>query len=218
MEKSNLNVKGPHASVDVLMRGNVNDPKRALLLFHGRGAGAENISRLASMFPLPEDVLVLAPDAVGHAWYPNRFTESRRDNEPYLSSAFEVVDDLICFCFEKFKIKPENIVLAGFSQGACLIADYVARNPKKYAGACIFSGGFIGSDEDIASAKWKGDMKKMPIYLGCDIIDPHIPKERVHETAVIFLKLNATVTEKIYTNLGHSIHPEGIQFLQSLFS
>jgi predicted esterase len=217
MQSINLKgVSGPHAHTEVLVRGNSENPKRALLLFHGRGASAANISRLADRIVLPDDVLVLAPDAVGQQWYPNRFVISRLQNEPHLSSALSVVGALIQYCDEEFGILPKDIVLAGFSQGACLASDYIARNPQKYAGVCIFSGGLIGTDEDIQGYTWKGDLKKTPVYLGCDESDPYIPKERVDITASILEKLGGSVTEKIYQNLGHAIHPEGVDYLHQL--
>ncbi len=212
------NTEGPHARTQVLLRGNTTNPKRALLLFHGRGAQAENILRLTDEISLPGDVLVCAPDASGHTWYPNRFVVPRPENEPHLSSALGVVGALIKFCEEQYSIKPGDTVLAGFSQGACLVADYIARNPKEYAGACIFSGGLIGSEEEIGNENWKGSLKSTPTYVGCDEEDPHIPRERVEATAKVLKKLDAKGTSRLYVGLGHAIHSEGIQFLSALLS
>lgn len=210
------NTEGPHADAQVLLRGNTTDPGRALLLFHGRGAQAASILRLADKVSLPDDVLVCAPEASLHTWYPDRFVVPRPENEPHLSSALGVVGALIKFCEEKYGIRPGDIVLAGFSQGACLVADYLARNPGKYAGACIFSGGLIGDDTEIEAHAWKGNLRETPVYIGCDGQDPHIPRGRVEATAAILKRLGAAVTSNIYTGLGHIVHPEGIGFLSAL--
>lgn len=212
------NTEGPHANARVLLRGNTTNPKRALLLFHGRGAQAGNILRLADEISLPGDVLVCAPEASGHTWYPDRFVVLRQENEPHLSSALSVVDSLITFCKAQYAIKPGGIVLAGFSQGACLVADYIARNPHTYAGACIFSGGLIGSDDEVEKRAWKGNLKGTPVYIGCDGQDSHIPHERVETTALVLKKSGAEVTLGIYTDLGHAIHPAGIEFLSALLN
>jgi phospholipase/carboxylesterase len=128
------------------------------------------------------------------------------------------LDTLIHYCQDRHGIKAEKLILTGFSQGACLTSDYIAQNPARYGGACIFSGGLIGTDEDIASHTWSGELKQTPIYIGCDVADPHIPKDRVDNSASILRQLGGNVTEKIYAGLGHSIHPDGITFLQNLFS
>ena len=212
------NTEGPHANAHALVRGNTVKPTRALLLFHGRGASAGNILSLTEDVALPGDMLVCAPEAAGHTWYPKPFNVPRPDNEPHLSSALGVIDSLIAFCKSQYGITPDSIVLAGFSQGACLVADYIAHNPKKYAGACIFSGGLIGDDEEIITNAWKGSLKETPVYIGCDEQDPHIPRERVEETSAVFKKMGATVTSRLYSCLGHAIHPGGIMFLSELLN
>lgn len=218
MPKSNLTgVAGPHENAEVLVRGNTKNPKTALLLFHGRGSNAKDILGLSDTLLLA-DTLVCAPEAAGHEWYPYRFLAPRSENEPHLSSALDVVDALVKLCDENYRIKPNDIILAGFSQGACLVADYIARTPQKYRGVCIFSGGLIGSDEQIAHHMWKGSLEHTPVYLGCDERDPHIPRERVLATAAVLENLHADLTTKLYAGLGHTVHREGIEFLRQLFS
>lgn len=215
MDTITLHPSGPHANIAVHLRGNTKDPKKALLLFHGRGALAENILKLTDTMSL-EHAVVLAPQAAGSEWYPGRFTISRSENEPYLSSSLNVVDVLLEYCKEEYKLKVSDVVLAGFSQGACLTADYIARNPHEYKGACILSGGLIGSDEDIANTKWHGDMKAMPVYIGCDENDAHIPRGRVESTASVLEQMRADVTLRIYSGLGHAVHSDGKKFLAEL--
>jgi phospholipase/carboxylesterase len=207
----------PHEDVDVLLRGNTENPKRALLLFHGRGASAENILGLTRKFELSANVLVCAPQAHGGAWYPKTFTAPRTENEPHLGSALHMIEELIAYCGTTYGIKPASIALVGFSQGACLISQYVAMHPAKYGGVCIYSGGLIGTDEEIEKDTWqKSGLNGTSIYLGCDQHDPFIPAERVHATAAALEKQGANVTSKLYTGLGHAIHPEGVTFLSDL--
>jgi len=53
-------------------------------------------------------------------------------NEPDLSSALGIVDTLVNEAREK-GFSDQQIVFGGFSQGACLASEYVARNATKYA-------------------------------------------------------------------------------------
>jgi hypothetical protein len=46
----------------------------AMILFHGRGAPAQDILQLAAYFP-NRDMAYLAPQAAGNSWWPNRFMD-----------------------------------------------------------------------------------------------------------------------------------------------
>lgn len=218
MTKNNIILANtsPHEDVEVLLRGNVENPTRALLLFHGRGASAENILGLTRKIEVGPDVLVCAPQANGGSWYPLPFTVSRSENEPYLKSALHLVEDLITYCDREYRIGPASVVLAGFSQGACLVSQYAASHPTRYAGICVFSGGLIGADTEIAHDAWTGSLDDTRIYIGCDEDDPFIPAQRVQTTAAVLQSMDASVTSSLYTELGHTIHPEGIAFLADL--
>ncbi len=219
MKSINLSTsKPPHHNIKVFLQGNTESPQKALILFHGRGSTAENILGIINNITLPNNVVVIAPEASGYEWCPFRFDVSREQNEPYLSSALSVVESLTSYCDNTYGIKTEAIVLAGFSQGASLVADFVARNPAKYKGICIFSGAIIGSESEIEKEEWKSDLDYTPVYIGCDDHDPHIPLDRVLKTINIFKNLNATVESRIYKNLGHAIHPEGLKFLSKILA
>ena len=103
----------------------------------------------------------------------------------------------------------ENIYFTGFSQGACLALEFVTRNADKYGGVAVFSGGLIG--DKISAENYKGDFKGTPIFIGTSDPDPHVPVERVHATTNILRKMNATVTEKVYSNMGHTINQDEIE-------
>lgn len=195
--------------------GDVLDPKKALLLFHGRGSNAANILGLTRAMSL-DSVYVCAPEAPEQRWYPHPFTQSRRENQPDLDEAHETVRRLIEFCKKTYNLSKDQIVLAGFSQGASLVADYVARNPARYGGVCILSGGLIGDDTDIARVDWTGSLKQTLTYIGCDKRDPYIPLSRVRKTTEEFIGLDANVSLHEYEGLGHAVHPDGIKFLANL--
>lgn len=206
---------GPHGQSEIVVAGNTDNPSRALILLHGRGASAENIIQLTDQLTLSDDYIIIAPQAVDHSWYPQRFIVPTEDNQPYLDSALERIYTIISELNGQFNINTSSITLAGFSQGACLVAEYLKRYPARYQGAAIYSGGLIGSDDE-ASAAYAGESEQTPIYLGCDEADFHIPKERVERSAEIFIDHDASVTCRLYKNLGHTIHPEGIAFLNKV--
>jgi phospholipase/carboxylesterase len=104
--------------------------------------------------------------------------------------------------------------LAGFSQGACLALEYAARNPQRYAGLAGLSGGLIGD----VLREYTGSMEGTPVFLGCSDVDFHIPKERVVESAAVFRGLGASVTERLYPNMGHTVNEDEINAVKRIMA
>ncbi|MEP6896389.1 MAG: phospholipase, partial [Chloroflexota bacterium] len=185
----------PHENAPVYTAGaKLDEASAALILLHGRGASAEDILSLSTDLTQP-GLAFLAPQADDSTWYPNRFTVSVEQNEPYLSGALSLVDKIVQHVAES-GIPTEKIFIGGFSQGACLASEYVIRNPKKYGGLLVFSGGYIGPLN--IPRQPNGDLDNMPAFLGCSDIDPHIPLQRVTETTSVLRTMGAQVIEKIY--------------------
>lgn len=197
-----MTTSGVHQGQPIYAAGKpLAEAKGVLILLHGRGATAQDILSLAGEFYHP-DLAYLAPQAAGHTWYPNSFLMPLTQNEPYLSSALQRVGEVVAQV-EAAGIAAERIILGGFSQGACLSAEYVARNARRYGGLLVFSGGLIGPPGP--PRDYAGTLTGTPIFLGCSDVDFHIPKERVTESADLFRRMGAQVTAKLYPNLGHTI-------------
>src|SRR5215210_7642662 len=176
----------PHGGQRMLIGGApLNNARGGLIAIHGRGAGAEDIMALAREVA-PATVAILAPQAAGNTWYPYRFLAPTEQNEPYLSSALRIVADLIALLSEQ-GIPSERVALLGFSQGACLALEAAARNAQRYAAVVGFSGGLIGPPG--TSFDFPGSLEGTPVFIGSSDVDPHIPKERVEESAAAFERL-----------------------------
>ena len=186
----------------VLSRGrSLEDAAAAMILVHGRGATAEDILELSRLLDHPGFVY-LAPQAAGGSWYPHSFLAPIRNNEPDLSSGLQTIDDLVGQAVVH-GTSPEKIIIGGFSQGACLACEYVARNPRRYGGLLVFSGGLIGPpgmDRD-----YGGSLDGTPVFIGCSDPDPHVPVERVEESASVLQAMGGTVVSRIYPDMGHTI-------------
>ena len=188
------------------------EAKKALIMVHGRGGSAEDILSLAAHLNV-KDFALLAPQATNNSWYPASFLSPPAVNEPWLSSAIKVLADTVSE-IESGGIAKENIYFTGFSQGACLTLEYVTRNATKYGGVAAFTGGLIG--DKIHPANYKGDFANTPVFIGTSNPDPHVPVERVYATTNILKQMNATVTEKIYANMGHTITQDEIEQANAL--
>lgn len=178
-----------------------------LIMLHGRGGSAEDILSLASYLDA-KDFTLLAPQATNNTWYPYSFLAPPSQNEPWLSSALNLLKELLDELNAK-EIHSQNIFFLGFSQGACLTLEFVTRNADRYGGIVAFTGGLIG--DKIYNENYKGDFQNTPIFIGTSNPDPHVPVERVYATTNILKDMNAHVTEKVYSNMGHTINQDEIE-------
>jgi phospholipase/carboxylesterase len=179
---------------------------KALILVHGRGGRAGDILFLADELNVG-DYALLAPQATGNSWYPYSFLMPPAQNEPWLSSALDVLKQLVAD-INAAGISTENIYFLGFSQGACLTLEFVTRNATRYGGVAAFTGGLIG--DKIYPENYKGDFGGTPIFIGTSDPDPHVPVARVHATTKILQDMNASITEEVYPLMGHTISQQEI--------
>lgn len=208
-----LRVNGPHQGQPVMTTGRALDEARtAVILVHGRGGSAEDILNLSQQFNLSAFAYA-APQAQGNTWYPESFLAPLERNEPGLSSGLQMIDDIVNTLGEQ-GIPPENIVLGGFSQGACLTLEYVARNARRYGGVFAFSGGLIGPEG--TPRDYPGDLDGTPIFIGCSDVDSHIPLKRVEDSADILAGHGAKVDKRIYPQMGHTINEDEILAVQKM--
>jgi len=203
----------PHDRQPVLWAGVPIESARAgAVLVHGRGADARDILGLADEID-PGDVAFAAPDAADHTWYPYSFLAPIGDNEPGISSGLGVIDALVRQ-LEQGGIPAERIFLLGFSQGACLMLEYAARHARRFGGLAGLSGGLIGPPG--TPRDYGGSLAQTPVFLGCSDVDPHIPKERVVETAEVFERMGAHVTMRIYPRMGHQVNADELAFVRDM--
>jgi phospholipase/carboxylesterase len=185
---------------------------RALVMLHGRGASAADILSLARHLHVPGFAL-LAPQASQGTWYPHSFLAPPAQNEPGLSGALAAVGRAVAAA-EGAGIAQSNIDFLGFSQGACLTLEYVARHAARYGGVVAFTGGLIG--DQVQAENYAGDFAGTPVFIGTSDPDFHVPVERVRASTALLGRLGAHVTEKIYPNLGHTISQAEIDLANQL--
>lgn len=204
----------PHQGMPVLEVGEpLGKARAAMILMHGRGASAEDIMTLAAELTQP-GFAYLAPQAEGNAWYPNPFTSPLEANEPYLSSALEVIGHVLARV--EAAIPAQHVILLGFSQGACLTLEFAARHARRYGGVVGLSGGLIGPDG--TARDYPGDFGGTPAFLGCSDVDPHIRKDRVVEAAEVYKRMGAQVTIRLYPGMGHTVSQDEIESVREIVS
>ncbi len=202
-----------HANQPVLGAGvSIQEARVAVILLHGRGGSAADILSLADELDLPQ-IAYLAPQAAGHSWYPFRFFEPTVRNEPWLSSALHLVDQMVQQA-RQAGLSDEKIVLLGFSQGACLALEYAARNSRRWGGVVGLSGSLIGAEKEPRMDR--GNLAGTPVFLGCSDVDFHIPLTRVEKSKDILEALGGEVAFRIYPGMGHTINRDEIRWVREL--
>lgn len=188
------------------------EAKKALILMHGRGASAYDILSLSRHLDVADFALV-APQADNHTWYPYSFLAPIPENEPSLSKSLDKIAEVVAEIQEN-GIEKENIYFLGFSQGACLALEFATRNASRYGGVVAFTGGLIG--DHLSKENYTGNFENTPIFIGTSNPDLHVPVERVNETETILNRMGASVTKKIYDNMGHTINQDEISLANQL--
>ena len=204
-----------HDSANILRTGAPLESARALIvLVHGRGSSGHDMiglaEHLAGSSPT-NGVAWIAPSATNGTWYPQRFLAPLEANEPWLGSAQEVVHAQVTAGLAA-GIPRERIGLIGFSQGACLVLEYAARQPARYGFVAGLSGALIGP---LNLPRPSVDLAGTPILLGCADHDAHIPIDHVEQSATWLDQQGATVTKQVYPGSAHTVFPPEIAWLQA---
>jgi len=208
-----VSAEDPHAGQPIRTAGAPpEEAAAAVVLVHGRGARADGMLQFAQEFGR-EGLHYAAPQARRGTWYPNSFLAPVERNQPHLGSALAHVGRAV-EAAQSGGIPPEKVLLVGFSQGACLVSEFVARDPKRYAGLVLLSGGLIGAAG--TEFGYDGDVDGMPFFLGVSDDDPHIPVSRATETVDVFEGFDADVRFDEYHGRGHGIFPEEVEYLEEL--
>jgi predicted esterase len=161
-----------------------------------------------------EGVKFIIPQAGLNRWYPQSAFGPLEANEPDLSSALAIIDILVKDSHEK-GFSDRQIVFGGFSQGGCLAAEYVARNPMRYAGLFIFSGALIGPRG--IPRNYQGSVDNMPVFIGGSDIDPWVSYDLLKDTARVFNNMGADVDFRTYPGMAHTINQDEIDAVRAMF-
>lgn len=203
----------PHSAIPIRTAGpSPEQADGALILIHGRGASADSILSLYPMLDAPT-MAALAPQAAGQTWYPQSFLAPMESNQPWLDSALARIDSIVSDLLAR-GVPSERIALLGFSQGACLTSEYVARNPRRYGAVMILTGGLIGPPG--TPRNYTGLLAGTPVFLGTSDPDPHVPYARAVETRDVLTILGATVDLRPYPGMPHTINQEEIEACREL--
>jgi len=160
-----------------------------------------------------EDIAYLLPVSPKRSWYPGRYFDPVNEHEPHVSQAIEVCEAAVGRA-RSAGFGDERIVVGGFSQGACVVAELVARRPRRFGGAAVLTGSLLGRPAERTPARVDG----VPMYFGLSRHDDWIALEDARETARAFANAGAAVTFEAYEDRVHHISEEAVAGLRALLA
>lgn len=194
--------------MDIIERGlPLKIASKAIVMLHGRGGTAQGILEIVNP-SWEREFYIVAPQAPSQVWYPKSFISEEEVNEPFLSQSIASIKALI----DSINILKSDIVLMGFSQGACLSLEISSRHAEKYRGIVAFTGGLIG--RTVKEEKYEGDFKGTKVFISNGDRDPFIPLRRSELSKELMEKLGAEVTLKIYPGREHRVSKDEIEWVE----
>lgn len=188
-------------------------PEVGILAIHGRNQDPDFILNICDRLGW-DSLPIIAPAAAENSWYPGGFMDPIHENEPHLTHALEAIqhklDEL-----KNYGLREDQIILLGFSQGACLASEFAARTNTPFKAMVFLTGGLIG--EQLRS-DYSGDFNETPLFITTSEIDEWVPASRVQETADVFRKLNARVEMVIYEDRPHQVSEDEIVRIKEMIS
>jgi phospholipase/carboxylesterase len=185
--------------------------RMAALMVHGRGQNEHAMLDLAARLHL-DDVAYVLPVAAGRRWYPGRYFDPVRVNQPWLDWALDACDAALARCRDA-GVDDGRIAVAGFSQGACVIAELAARRARPWRGAAVLTGTLLGP-----AAEWEAPeaVAGLPMFLCASRHDEWIGLDDAQATASAFDASGALVTFEAYDDPGHHISDRAVAGLRRL--
>jgi phospholipase/carboxylesterase len=185
--------------------------RRVALLVHGRNQDETVMLDVAQRLALT-DVAYVLPVAAGGTWYPGRYYDPLEENQPDVNVALDSLQSALELAAGA-GVADARVVVGGFSQGACLIAELAARRPRRWAGAAVLTGSLLGADGELVTpARQAG----MPMFFGSSRHDEWITLERAQVTANAFAQAGAAVTFEVYDDREHLINDRAVNGLRRL--
>jgi predicted esterase len=184
----------------------------ACVLVHGRDQDEHVMLDVVSRLGLA-DVAYLLPVAAHRSWYPGRYFDPVSDNEPHLSWAIEACEAALDSA-RAAGVDDRRIVLGGFSQGACVVAELVARGTRPLGGAAVLTGSLLGRPAQRSPAPLHG----LPMFVALSRHDEWIALADARATAQAFERAGAAVAFETYDDREHHISDRAVAGLRTLLT
>ncbi len=186
---------------------------RALcVLIHGRGQTPEDmIGGILERLRVPEVAFAL-PRARGASWYDARAVDPMTaSTERQLEASLDHLAEAIARLRREVPDRP--LLLAGFSQGACLSLEHLLRRGPWPGGLAALTGCRVGRSGEAPPLL---ALDGFPVYLSGGDADPWIPLPAFAEAAEALGRAGARLRADLFPGRPHEVSVPEIAMLQSL--
>jgi phospholipase/carboxylesterase len=192
-------------------------PGAAVIWLHGLGADGHDFEPIVPELRLPKPVRFVFPHAPirpvtinqgmrMRAWYDIFQFGGGPEDEAGVRASQKLLEQSISDEARR-GCKPENIVLAGFSQGGAIALQTALRYPQRLAGVMALST-YVPIAASLA-AECSEANQDLPIFMAHGQFDDLIPLERAKRSRELLQKLGYAVTWKDYP-MPHAVCAEEI--------
>ncbi|MBL4645949.1 MAG: phospholipase [Hyphomicrobiales bacterium] len=175
--------------------------KIVCVFVHGRTQSPqEMIDQVVRHLDAPTTRFIL-PKSEGAGWYDARAIDPLTDTS---KAEVKLALDTLQHTIECATTECPNatLVLAGFSQGACLSVEYVMRNGAWDGALCLFTGCRVGTTADDLP---RADMNGMPVYASCGDADPWIPVPPFQDMVQTLIECGARMRTEAFPGREHCV-------------
>jgi phospholipase/carboxylesterase len=180
----------------------------ACVLVHGRGQSPEAVDdhilgRLKAL-----GVGYILPRAATGSWYDAKAVDALTDRtRQQLTNSLDQVRQCVMLC------PPEvPVLLAGFSQGACIALEYAFRFGPWQGAVTSFTGCRVG---EMANARPHADLAGMPVYLSGADADSWIPLSAFANAAQELGAARARLRADLFPGRPHEVTDIEISILDN---
>ncbi len=160
-----------------------------LLLLHGTGGDENDLLKLGQM--LAPGAALLSPRGKvlehGMPRFFRRIAEGVLDQED-LARRTQELADFIEHAAEVYGFDRQQVIAAGFSNGANIAASMLLRRPEVLAGAALFHPMLPFVPETTP------DLSGKPIFIGAGQLDPLVPTQQTEQLAALLQHAGAQVS------------------------
>jgi phospholipase/carboxylesterase len=200
---------------DILSLGVAPERAKVLCIFvHGRSQSPEDMEATVIRRLSVPDVAFALPRAGGKTWYNARAVDPLTpETRAELAASLEALADALLALRGLAPGRP--VVLAGFSQGACLSVEHAFTGRAAPDVVVAFTGCRVGAVTDNrADALPPG----LPIYLSAGSADPWIPVQAFAETAAALGLAEARLRCDVFPDRPHEVSDAEIAMLDSVLA
>lgn len=200
---------------DIVFLGVAPAKAKVLCIFvHGRNQSPEEMAAAVIRRLSATDVAFALPRAGDRTWYNARAVDpltdvTRNELAASLAGLAEVIQDL------RNAAPDLPLVLAGFSQGACLSLEHAFTGQSAPDAVAAFTGCRVGvATDDRAAALLSG----LPVYLSAGSADPWIPVAAFAEAVTELGRAEACLRCDVFPARPHEVSQAEIAMLDSILA